>query len=258
MDRERPTPLPLVALMAAIAGCGTVASGVQPVPSGGLAPRSAAAIAELPGSGSPPEPLVEDQDGTPALLLAFLGPDEPGAPALVTTPPNHADTNPHGSPPRSSALANGLYNPMPGGVMAGYRGDTGLDIAGNRLPVYAIATGTLDYSEPGHTLWTGPGDTANTVRLKLDEPIPFGERQITHVWYAHLSELRYQQAEGADPRISIQAGEQLGISGVANSSPHLHLGLLLDNVVSQRWGSYLLEDEIREVLGGFRHRQRLP
>lgn len=159
---------------------------------------------------------------------------------------------------RSKALPNGLFNPMPGGVMAGYRGDTGLDIAGNRQPVFAIASGTLDYSEPGHTLWTGPGDTANTVRLKLHEPIAYRERLITHVWYAHLSALTYQQPEGAAERIVIEAGEQLGISGVANHSPHLHIGLLLDNIVSQRWNSYLLEHDVREVLGGFVHRQRLP
>jgi len=158
----------------------------------------------------------------------------------------------------SKPLVSGLYNPMPGGVMAGYAGDTGLDIAGNRQPVYAIAAGTLDYSEPGHTLWVGPGDTANTIRVKLDAPIEYRGRKITHAWYAHLSELSYHQREGARDRIHVEAGEQLGVSGVANGSPHLHVGLLLDNIVSQRWGSFLLEQEVREVLGNFPHRQRLP
>src|SRR5688500_15364367 len=36
---------------------------------------------------------------------------------------------------RSKQLPNGLYNPMPNGVMAGYAADTGLDIAGYHLPV---------------------------------------------------------------------------------------------------------------------------
>jgi len=181
---------------------------------------------------------------------------------------NHADT-PAGSPEaaatkekatkhKSKPLPNGLHNPMPGGVMAGYAGDTGLDIAGNRQPVFAIAAGTLDYSEPGHTLWVGPNDTALTIRLELDEPIAYQGRQITHVWYAHLSKLVYRQAEGAAERIHVEAGELLGVSGVANGSPHLHIGLLLDNIVSQRWGSYLLEDEVREVLGGFNKGERLP
>lgn len=159
---------------------------------------------------------------------------------------------------KSKPLPNGLFNPMPGGVLAGYRADTGLDIAGNRMRVYAIAAGTLDYSEPGHTLWTGPGDTANTVRLALDEPIDWGERKITHVWYAHLSELVFHQKEGAKDRIHVEAGEWLGVSGVANGSPHLHLGLLLDGEVEQHSGTYLLEDEVRVVLGGLRHGHRLP
>lgn len=147
---------------------------------------------------------------------------------------------------------------MPGGILAGYRADTGLDIAGNRQPVYAIASGTLDYSEPGHTLWTGPGDTANTVRLELDEPVPFRGRMITHVWYAHLSALRFRQPEGAPERIHVDGGELLGISGVANGSPHLHLGLLLDGEVEQYAGTFLLEDAVREVLGGFDHGAKLP
>jgi murein DD-endopeptidase MepM/ murein hydrolase activator NlpD len=141
---------------------------------------------------------------------------------------------------------------MPGGFMAGYRGDTGLDIAGNRLPVYAIAAGTLDYAEPGHTVWTGPRDTPNCVRIELDAPILWKGRRITHVYYAHLSELALHQPEGSPTRLRVQAGERLGVSGVANGSPHLHLGFLLDGEVEQTWGTYLLEDEIREVLGGYR------
>ena len=56
----------------------------------------------------------------------------------------------------------------------------------------------------------------------------------------------------------MKGGELLGISGTANRSPHLHLGLLLDGVVDQRWGSYLLDDEVRRVMGGWRLGQRLP
>ena len=141
---------------------------------------------------------------------------------------------------------------MPGGFTAGYRADTGLDLAGDRMPVYAIAAGTLDYSEPGHTLWTGPRDSPNCVRIKLDEPIPWKDRRITHIYYAHLSAIEYHQPEGSPTRIRIQAGERLGVSGVARGSPHLHLGFLLDGDVEQGWGTYLLEDEIRQVLGGLK------
>jgi murein DD-endopeptidase MepM/ murein hydrolase activator NlpD len=147
---------------------------------------------------------------------------------------------------------------MPGGVFAGYRADTGLDIAGNRKPVYAIASGTLDYSEAGHTLWTGPRDTPYCVRFELDEPIPWNGRKITHVYYAHLSELEYQQPEGTKERIHVEGGERLGVSGVANGSPHLHIGLLLDGEVEQYRGTFLLEDEIRQVLGGYRKGAKLP
>jgi murein DD-endopeptidase MepM/ murein hydrolase activator NlpD len=147
---------------------------------------------------------------------------------------------------------------MPGGVLAGYRADTGLDIAGSPRPVFALAAGTLDYAEPGHTLWTGPNDTPNTIRLRLDVPIAYKGRTVTHLWYAHLSALAVHQAEGAAERRHIAAGELLGVSGVARGSPHLHVGMLLDGDVSQYWGTFLLEDEIREVLGGLRRGARLP
>lgn len=147
---------------------------------------------------------------------------------------------------------------MPGGVVAGYQADTGLDIAGLRRQVFAIASGTLDYSEPGHTLWTGPQDTPNCVRVELDTPIPWKGRRVTHVYYAHLSELTTIQHEGDTPRRHVEGGELLGVSGIANRSPHLHIGLLLDGQVEQRyWGTMLLADEIRELLGGYRIGDRL-
>jgi murein DD-endopeptidase MepM/ murein hydrolase activator NlpD len=166
---------------------------------------------------------------------------------------------PLNAPLESETLPSGLSNPMPGGVVGGYPADTGLDIAGFHLPVYAIASGTLIYSEPGHTRWA-TDDRA--VLMKLDEPIAVTDagmsRRITHVWYAHLSALRFDQPRNhATPR-HIAAGELLGISGVANRSPHLHLGLLLDGVTDQRHGSYLLDDACRDALGGWRRGQRLP
>jgi murein DD-endopeptidase MepM/ murein hydrolase activator NlpD len=147
---------------------------------------------------------------------------------------------------------------MPGGQIAGYRIDTGLDIAGSPREVFAIASGTLDYSEPGHTRWTGPNDTANCVRLRLDRPIQWNGHRITHVWYAHLSSLRWVQAEGAAERIHVEGGEVIGVSGKARGMPHLHLGMLVDDQVEQAWGTYLLEDDIRQVLGSYRNFTRLP
>jgi murein DD-endopeptidase MepM/ murein hydrolase activator NlpD len=193
------------------------------------------------------------RSSAPALLAGpTIAPVEPlAAPSAPSAPPE-----PEG--PRSAPLRSGFYNPMPGGVMAGYQADTGLDIAGSPRPVYALASGTLDYSEPGHTLWTGASDTANCARFELDAPIPWKGRRITHVYYAHLSRLEHLQPEGATPRRHVEAGELLGRSGVANHSPHLHIGLLLDGEVEQTWGTFLLADEIRRVLGGYRNGDILP
>jgi murein DD-endopeptidase MepM/ murein hydrolase activator NlpD len=162
--------------------------------------------------------------------------------------------------PRSARLKNAaLASPMPGGSLGGWGGDTGLDIAGDHVPVHAIAAGTLDYSEWGHTRWTTGKDTAFSVRLALDEPIPWGEHRITHVYYTHLSKVLTTQAEGAPARKHVEAGEQLGVSGVGNGTPHLHLGLLLDGQVEQDSWTYILrEHEVRKALGGYRNGVRLP
>jgi murein DD-endopeptidase MepM/ murein hydrolase activator NlpD len=151
-------------------------------------------------------------------------------------------------------LRSGLFNPMPGGRLAGYRGDTGLDIAGSPRPVYAIAAGKLDYAETGHTLWTGRRDSPYCVRLELDVPIAWtGGRRITHAYYAHLSSVRRPHREGMRPRPRLAAGEMLGTSGQARGVPHLHLGLLLDGQVEQdSWQFILREWDVRKVLGGYR------
>ena len=145
-------------------------------------------------------------------------------------------------------------NPLPGGVLAGYTGDTGLDIAGVKLPVRAIAPGTVEYAEWGHTRWRGPKDTAFCVRIKLDTPIPYGAHRITHVYYTHMSALAFTQAEDATDKHHVDAGEVLGTSGIANGSWHLHLGLLLDDEVEQDDWTYILrEDAIRAVLGNYKN-----
>lgn len=162
--------------------------------------------------------------------------------------------------PRSPALRGGkLHSPMPGGYLGGWNGDTGLDIAGNRLEVFAIAAGTLDYSEWGHTLWTRGRDTPYSVRLALDEPIPWGEHRVTHVYYTHLSKVETQQAEGAATRKHVEAGERIGVSGIGNGVPHLHLGLLLDGQVEQdSWTFILREGDVRKVMGNYRNGELLP
>jgi hypothetical protein len=151
-----------------------------------------------------------------------------------------------------------LRSPLPSGILAGYAGDTGLDIGGLGLSVHAIAAGTLDYSERGHTRWTSGRDTPNSVRLALDEPLSFGARRVTHVYYTHMATLVFAQAEGAKERRRVSAGEKLGTSGWGNGVAHLHLGMLCDGHVEQDDWTYILrEHEIRRVLGDYRNGERL-
>ncbi len=163
---------------------------------------------------------------------------------------------PPSPPERTDALPSGWHNPMPGGVLMGYPIDTGLDIAGFRVPVYAVGAGRILYSEGGHTRWEGPRDDDLAVLLELDVPVPYRGRNITHVWYAHLSEIRFEHAYGL-PGPRVAAGERLGTSGIANGCPHLHIGMLLDRHVRQRYEWLLRDNEIRTVLG-YRRGQRLP
>ncbi len=158
---------------------------------------------------------------------------------------------------RSGPLACGLSNPMPGGVTAGYAADTGLDLAGAPRDVFAIASGVLEYSEGGHTAWRSAADSPYAIRIRLDAPIEVGDRQVTHVWYAHLSAIVEELPEGGPP-VRVAAGQRLGKSGSANGSPHLHLGLLLDGDVEQGWGTFLREDAVRAVLCGLGTKIHLP
>ena len=188
-----------------------------------------------------------------ALVLSLL---LPLAPASLPAPTPTAT-------PLAARLKNAtLASPMPRGNLGGWPGDTGLDIAGDHLEVFALAAGTLDYSEWGHTRWTTGKDTAYSVRLALDEPIPWGdhgEHRITHVYYTHLSRVDTAQREGSETRKHIATGERIGVSGIGNGTPHLHLGLLLDNQVEQdSWTFILREHEVRRVLGNYKNGARLP
>ncbi len=150
-------------------------------------------------------------------------------------------------------------SPIPGAVFAGYAGDTGLDLVTKPRAVHAIAAATVDYAEKGHTRWVGPHDTAYCVRLTLDKPVPWKNgRSITHVYYAHLSALAFEQKESASKKRHVAAGEPLGTSGVARGVAHLHLGLLLDNQVEQDDWTYILrEGEVRAALGGYTNGESL-
>lgn len=152
------------------------------------------------------------------------------------------------------------HDPMPGGFLGGWWGDTGIDIAGDHLDVYALAGGTLDYAEWGHTRWMRKPDTAFSVRLRFDEPIVWDDgHRVTHAYYTHLSKVENEVKEGAAMRKHVVAGERIGVSGIGNGTPHLHLGLLLDDQVEQDSWTYILrEDAIRKLMGRIRNGARLP
>jgi murein DD-endopeptidase MepM/ murein hydrolase activator NlpD len=185
---------------------------------------------------------------------AFVQPSSSAA-AAPASATNALGTTPA---PRSAPLSCGLFNPMPGAFTAGYAADTGLDLAGMSQPVFAIAAARVVYSEPGHTAWTSPSDDDRAILLELDEPLDTAHGRVTHVWYAHMKELAFVRAESSEEAQHVDGGEYLGLSGRANGMHHLHLGLLEDGDTSQSWGTYLREDEVREVLCGLRARSRLP
>ncbi len=205
--------------------------------------RAVAAALVPPEAEAPPPPVRSSPDDD-----AFRA--SPPLALLRTSPPG----------PRSPPLRDArFHDPMPGGYIGGWYGDTGLDIAGNHLPVYAIAAGVLDYSERGHTLWMTAPDTPFSVRIALDEPVPWKGRYVTHVYYTHLSSLEVDQPEGAGTRRHVEAGERIGTSGIGNGVPHLHLGLLLDGLVEQdTWEGILREEAIRKLLGGYKNGELLP
>lgn len=57
----------------------------------------------------------------------------------------------------------------------------------------------------------------------------------------------------------VEAGEQIGVSGIGNHVAHLHLGLLLDGQVEQdSWDWILRDDEIRKLFAGYKNGELLP
>jgi murein DD-endopeptidase MepM/ murein hydrolase activator NlpD len=208
-----------------------------------------AMVPELPTS-PPPAPVAATVD-PPSSASATPSPEVVVAAALPAPAP---------SGPRSPPLRDDRFrSPMPGGYIGGWFGDTGLDIAGNHLPVYAIAAGTLDYAERGHTLWMTAPDTPLSIRIALDAPVPWKGHHVTHVYYTHMSRLEVEQAEGSPLRRHVEAGELIGTSGIGNGVAHLHLGVLMDGLVEQdSWAGILREDDIRKLFGGYKNGELLP
>lgn len=106
----------------------------------------------------------------------------------------------------------------------------GIDIMANvGTPVYSPVSGTLDYSEWGHTVNKGSDETAYTVSINLDTPISFGGVNIQKVFLTHLCGIRYRCSSCNQ---TIQKGELIGYTGNAAGdaasvgwAPHLHMTL---------------------------------
>jgi len=133
------------------------------------------------------------------------------------------------------------------GTEAGYSSDTGLDIAAPKgTPCYAAASGTIIYSEYGHTRWTTPPDTPYSVLIKLDKPFTFEGRIANYIWYTHLSALQYNVPDGSSQTLHVNAGDIVGKSGLGNNNAHLHFGVLTNR--AQGSNDIFTMEQVRRLL----------
>ena len=127
-----------------------------------------------------------------------------------------------------------------------YMEDTGMDVA---CPVgtsiRAVADGVLIYEEFGHTKWGTTDnvgiDTAFCALLKLDVPQTINGIDYTLVWYCHMSREDFNVPDGGPGR-HVKQGEEIGKSGIGNSVPHLHFGILTNR--QQAEGDYMPPAEV--------------
>ncbi len=113
-----------------------------------------------------PTPTPLEASPRPRVAIAVNPPTVDASPVVVERVVSGGSNKPRSKPLRNPLL----HSPLPGGFVGGWLGDTGVDISAAFKPVYAMAAGTLDYSESGHTVWKYGHDTPNSVRLALDVP----------------------------------------------------------------------------------------
>lgn len=129
----------------------------------------------------------------------------------------------------------------------GYPADTGEDFGVPvGTPVYACADGTIIYSEKGHTPWTTPPDTPNSILLKFKTPVYVNGKNWLYAWYTHLSELAFQVPDDGAHYKEVKEGTYLGKTGNGNLVPHLHFGLLTNR--QQAEGDYMPEKVLHRYL----------
>jgi hypothetical protein len=158
---------------------------------------------------------------------------------------------------RMYAAGGGIVNPVPSQNIAtnkgGYAADTGLDILtsiGSR--VVSPVSGILEYAERGHVRQMGqdanpemPGhQDQHSVRIKLDNPFEYAGKKVNFFYATHMYDLAnsIKNKKG----IKINAGDFLGKSGVANDTPHVHVGFVED----REQNSFLNYKQVRSLLSG--------
>ncbi|MDP7081075.1 MAG: peptidoglycan DD-metalloendopeptidase family protein [Candidatus Undinarchaeales archaeon] len=112
---------------------------------------------------------------------------------------------------------------------------------------YAVADGTLVYSERGHTKWTTPPDTPNSVLLKFDKPLKYKGKTYYFAWYTHMKSLAFHVPDGSGGK-HVTAGTNLGAVGLGNKVPHLHFAILIAR--PQGPGQYMDPLDIKAYYSG--------
>jgi hypothetical protein len=158
---------------------------------------------------------------------------------------------------RMYAAGGGLVNPVPSQNIArnrgGYAADTGLDIltpVGSR--VVSPVSGILEYAERGHVAQMGQDANPNmpgmqdqhSVRIKLDKPFEYSGKKVNFFYVTHMYDLASSIKNKSGLRIN--AGDFLGLSGVANQTPHVHVGFVEDRAQN----SFLDYKQVRNLLSG--------
>lgn len=144
------------------------------------------------------------------------------------------------------------FNPLPGTTRehndGSYPADSGLDIlVPVGTPVVAPAAGTLLYSTSGHTPWTTPPDTPNSILMRLDAPLVYKGVSYPLIWFTHLSWLAHHVPDGSDG-YHVEAGELLGKTGLGNKCAHLHFGILIRR--EQADGDFMMPADVADVVWG--------
>ncbi|MEG2147113.1 MAG: M23 family metallopeptidase, partial [Bacilli bacterium] len=120
----------------------------------------------------------------------------------------------------------------------------GIDLLNNAgTPIYAIADGTMEYSEWGHTVNKAKQETAYSVKIRFDNSFKYngkwakgigksiayssGTKTASYAFYTHMIGIRYRANSSIGTR-KVKQGELIGWTGYANA-PHLHLSIYDSN-----------------------------